>query len=98
MFQLHTFEFDNEIAMIQRITEMLKSMHVADNETAFFENVVFCGDRKEYEGPLKELAQKGNKSVTLIKDHGYSEMEIHMTNFDVGHLVGMCLGLKASEL
>jgi Ca2+-binding EF-hand superfamily protein len=101
-FQIHTFKCADKDDLVEQVSQaMLEMKHNRDihnDVLSKFESIILCGDRLEYVAPLTEMITNGNMDITLIKDAHYSEMDVDLVYFDIGHLVGMSLGLSADEL
>lgn len=100
-FEIHTIKNDSKAEMINRVVLFLDDItqdRCLHNNMSSFENIVFCGDRVEYVDSLRNIVLNRNKNVTVIKDSHSSEMNISLTYFDTGHLVGMSLGLAGDEV
>lgn len=101
-FQIHTFKCSSQEDLIKMVStsilEMKHNKDIHDDALSKFENIIFCGDRPAFIKPLIEIKNASNMNITLIKDAHYSQMDIDINYFDIGHLVGKSLGLSNFEL
>lgn len=105
IFQFHIFNLSDIKEMINGINGINGISKVASyagqdklQNSLHFKNIVFCGDRKEYEDVLRNTISNGNQNIIYIRDSHIIEMNIDVPFFHVGHLTGFSLGLVRHEL
>ncbi len=103
-FEFQSFKFDridNLFISINRVLDELNQCRkISYDRPVFtmFEKIIFAGDNKKYKNTLAQIKEKDLMDIVLIRDAHYSEMELDVAFFDIGHLVGKSLGLKHDEL
>ena len=101
-FEFHAFQFETNEKLLTAVNNLLKDLNenrkVITDKLSIFDNIVFCGDNKNYENAITEIQETGTKDIVLIRNTHDSEMELGTQYFAIGNLVGKSLGLKSNEL
>lgn len=101
-FEFRVFQHETKAKLLADVNSMINDLNKDRKITdicSVFENIVFCGDNKNYENSLIEVKKKGTKDIVLIRSTHDTEMKkVNTSYFPVGYLIGRSLGLKNDEL